>query len=95
MVPTMMPPTMPVMIPAVGGMPDASEMPMQRGRATRKTTMDARKSRPKVSLEKGEAMSPRAELFFARLPATVLRPPRGRKVSPLKVFLAAPSRAGR
>ncbi len=49
--PTMMPPTMPVMMPAVGGMPEASEMPMHSGSATRKTTIDARKSRPKVAFE--------------------------------------------
>ena len=45
----MMPPMMPVMMPAVGGMPEASEMPMHSGSATRKTTIDARKSRPKVA----------------------------------------------
>ena len=55
MVPTMMPPTMPVMMPAVGGMPEASAMPMHSGSATRKTTIDARKSRPKVADVKGRA----------------------------------------
>jgi hypothetical protein len=48
---------MPVTIPAVGGIPEASEMPIQRGRATRKTTIEARKSRPKVCDEKGEVMT--------------------------------------
>ena len=51
MVPTMMPPMMPVMRPAVTGMPEAIEMPMHSGSATRKTTMDAKKSRPKVAFE--------------------------------------------
>ena len=39
----MMPPMMPVMRPAVGGMPEAIEMPMHSGSATRKTTIDAKK----------------------------------------------------
>ncbi len=46
-----MPPMMPVMSPAVGGNPEASEMPMHSGSATRNTTIDARKSRPKVTDE--------------------------------------------
>src|SRR5437868_1291871 len=48
MVATIMPPTMPVMMPVVGGKPDAIEMPIHNGRATRKTTIEARKSRPNV-----------------------------------------------
>ncbi len=32
----------PVMMPAVGGMPDAMEIPMHNGRATRNTTTEAR-----------------------------------------------------
>jgi hypothetical protein len=51
---------MPVMMPAVGGMPDASEIPMHRGRATRKTTIEDRKSRPKVADENGDAMGLRS-----------------------------------
>ena len=39
---------MPVMMPVVGGMPEAIEMPMQSGNATRKTTTEARKSRLQV-----------------------------------------------
>ena len=53
MEPTTMPPMMPVMMPAVGGMPEAIEMPMHSGSATRKTTIDARKSRPMVADVKG------------------------------------------
>jgi hypothetical protein len=49
-------------MPAVGGMPEASEMPMHRGRATRKTTMEARKSRPKDSAEYEGIMTLRANL---------------------------------
>jgi hypothetical protein len=35
----------------VGGKPEAIEMPMQSGSATRKTTTDASRSRPKVDVE--------------------------------------------
>jgi hypothetical protein len=35
-------------MPVVGGRPDAIEMPMHKGRATRKTTTDAKRSRPNV-----------------------------------------------
>ena len=44
----MIPPTIPVMMPVVGGKPDAIEMPMHNGSATRKTTIEARRSRPNV-----------------------------------------------
>jgi hypothetical protein len=64
MEPTIMPPMMPVTMPAVGGIPEASEMPIQRGRATRKTTIEARKSRPKVCDEKGEVMTLCATCVF-------------------------------
>lgn len=37
---------MPVMMPEVGGMPEAMATPMHSGRATRKTTNDAMMSRP-------------------------------------------------
>ncbi|MCY1556717.1 hypothetical protein D9M68_934900 [compost metagenome] len=36
---------MPVTKPLAGGMPEAMAMPMHKGRATRKTTKDARASR--------------------------------------------------
>ena len=39
--PTMMPPTIPEMIPEKRGAPEARAMPKQRGTATRKTTIDA------------------------------------------------------
>lgn len=46
--PTTNPPTMPQMMPTAaafsGGTPDAMAMPMHSGNATRKTTMEARKS---------------------------------------------------
>jgi len=41
---------MPVITPLAGGMPDAMAMPMHNGRATRKTTTDAIKSRGSVAL---------------------------------------------
>ena len=44
--PTRSPPTIPVTSPATGGAPDAIAIPMQSGRATKKTTTDARRSRP-------------------------------------------------
>jgi hypothetical protein len=34
----------PVINPSAGGTPEAMAMPMHKGRATRKTTIDARKS---------------------------------------------------
>ena len=43
---TMMPPMMPAIKPAMGAAPEARAMPRQRGRATRKTTMEEGKSRP-------------------------------------------------
>ena len=39
---------MPVMMPAVGGMPEAIEIPIQSGSATRKTTTEAKRSAPSV-----------------------------------------------
>ena len=39
---------MPVSRPAAGGTPEAMAIPMQSGSATRKTTMEARKSRDNV-----------------------------------------------
>ncbi len=47
---------MPVMMPAVGGMPDAIEMPMQSGSATRNTTTEASRSRPNTDVVAGEVM---------------------------------------
>jgi hypothetical protein len=35
---------MPVMMPAAGGAPEATAIPMQRGRATKKTTTEAKAS---------------------------------------------------
>jgi hypothetical protein len=49
-------------------MPEAIEMPMQSGKATRKTTMEAKKSRPKVA-EKPAAGS-FVEIMFMRGPPT-------------------------
>jgi hypothetical protein len=40
---------MPVINPAVGGTPDAMEIPMHNGNATRKTTTEAKASLPKVA----------------------------------------------
>jgi hypothetical protein len=40
-----MPPMMPVISPFSGGTPEATAMPMQSGIATRKTTIEAVKSR--------------------------------------------------
>ena len=53
MAPTTMPPTMPVTSPAAGGSPDAIATPMQRGRATRKTTTEARASAPRQERQDG------------------------------------------
>jgi hypothetical protein len=58
----------PVMIPAVGGIPEAMEIPMQSGKATRKTTMEAKRSRPKVA-EK-PALGSFVEIKFMRGPPT-------------------------
>ena len=42
--PTTIPPTIPVIRPAATGTPEAIAIPMQSGNATRKTTIDAKKS---------------------------------------------------
>jgi hypothetical protein len=46
--PTTMPPMMPVIRPFSGGTPEATAIPMHNGMATRKTTIDAVKSRRKT-----------------------------------------------
>src|SRR5581483_3424044 len=46
------PPTIPVISPAAGGAPEAMAMPMQRGSATRNTTIEARASWRSVWVEK-------------------------------------------
>ena len=43
-IPTTIPPITPVMIPANGGAPLATDIPKQSGRATKKTTMPDNKS---------------------------------------------------
>ncbi|MGE0129989.1 MAG: hypothetical protein AB7U82_18050 [Blastocatellales bacterium] len=47
--PTTIPPIIPVIKPNAGGTPDAMAIPMDKGSATRKTTIDARKSLIKVA----------------------------------------------
>ena len=65
--PTTIPPTIPVMMPAVGGMPDAIEMPMQSGSATRKTTTEASRSRPQVEVVAAVVVS--ADVMVSRAAA--------------------------
>src|SRR5690348_11723115 len=43
-IPTITPPTIPAMIPAIGGAPEPSAIPIQSGRATRNTTSEADRS---------------------------------------------------
>ena len=48
--PTKIPPIMPVITPAVGGKPDAMAIPKHKGMATKNTTIEAKKSLPKLAL---------------------------------------------
>ena len=65
-----MPPMMPVIRPFSGGTPEAMAMPMQSGIATRKTTIDAVKSRPKVPPEKAFSMIYSAARAYSPSPAS-------------------------
>ena len=61
--PTTMPPMIPEIRPAAGGTPEAIAMPMHSGTATRKTTIEARKSAitPPLAVLDGAALVPHSD----------------------------------